>query len=70
MRRRPVAEVTSAEHTSRLLDALEAQMHTHGGDPQPIDRAVADAFIRGAGYLKFTEDGKVEHVPFDRVQIT
>lgn len=64
-----MTDLSSFDHTSRLLDALESQMHANGST-QAIDRAMADAFLRGAGYLKFTEAGTVEHVPFDNVQIT
>lgn len=62
--------MTASELTERLLDAMEALMHSGDSAPTPLDRAMADAFIRGRGYLRFTETGSVEYVPYDEIHST
>ena len=32
------------------------------------DKALADALVRGSGYLRLTADG-VEHIPYDRIRV-
>jgi hypothetical protein len=54
----------------RLLDSLSALMHSQDPAPTVLDRAMGDAWIRGAGYLRFTKDASIEYLPFDRVQVT
>jgi hypothetical protein len=51
----------------KVLDKLYDQMMSSeiGHD---LDKAMADALIRGSGYLRFTTDN-VEYVPFDSVRI-
>jgi len=41
-----------------LLDSI-------GGE---IEKASADAHVRGTGYMRFTADGKVEHLPRDEIK--
>lgn len=53
--------------TANILDALMAQM-TEVCTGNDLDKAMADALVRGAGYLRFTLEG-IQHVPFDEVRI-
>lgn len=47
-------------YTNKILDALIADVE--------IDKAMADAVMRAAGYLRFTTSG-AQHVPYDDVRI-
>jgi putative SOS response-associated peptidase YedK len=56
-----------SELASILLDELMRHMHERQEPVTPLDRAMTDAWLRGRGYLRFTETGAVEHVPYDEV---
>jgi len=53
---------------TRVYDHLMQMIMSSSSDTE-IDKAMADAAIRGAGYLRFTEAG-AEHVPYDRVTVS
>ena len=54
-------------NVEKVLDALMADVHSRSKDTV-TDRVLADAMVRGAGYMKFTSEGN-EHVPYDDVHI-
>jgi hypothetical protein len=56
-----------SELASKLLDELTRQMRDTSEEITPLDRAMTEAWLRGRGYLRFTETGTVEHVPYDEV---
>lgn len=56
---RPVLSAESV-YTNKILDALIADVE--------IDKAMADAMMRGAGYLRFNASG-AQHVPYDDVRM-
>lgn len=51
----------------RILDALMRDITSPGQGE--TDKAFADTFLHGAGYLRFTAAG-IEHVPYDHIRIT
>jgi hypothetical protein len=55
-------------NVGRILDALIADVMSPKTGSE-TDKAMADALVRGAGYLRFTTSG-VQHVPFDDVRIS
>jgi hypothetical protein len=54
-------------NVNNVLDALMADIMSPNSGKE-TDKALADALVRGAGYLRLIATG-VEHVPYDHVRI-
>ena len=52
---------------AKILDALMADVMSPKTGTE-TDKAMSEALVRGAGYLRITASG-VQHVPFDSIRI-
>jgi hypothetical protein len=64
---RILGEREMSNPTAKILDALWEQI-TEARTGNDLDKAMADAMVRGAGYIRFTLEG-IQHLPFDEVRI-